>query len=282
MLLLPYMEQGARYSLIIDSRDASNNYIWIDGGSTVSADVGMISPFACPSDGNASKPSHRGNMVPISYHPSVGDAIRNLREDSGGQNSKNTRGFFGGQLKYNNFGSIVDGLSNTVAMSESVVAATADDNSIKGGIAVNTSLIPSVIKVIANPVNRNIFNGTAHNVGRGAGGFADGRFVVNSFQTILPPNSPSSAISTSHTEPGFRTANSNHTGGVNVALGDGSVHFISETIDSGDLSFDLDNVTAEQTAKGYASNGNEPTGISPFGVWGGLGSIKGGESVTIP
>jgi len=284
LILMPYMEQSARYDLITTPTDATTNpptYVWIDAQWTVSADQGLISAFACPSDGNSSTPSHRGNAVRISYHPSVGDTIMNLYESSTGSNSKNNRGFFAGQHKYNNFGSIADGLSNTIAMSEAVVAARAGDNSVKGGIAINTSLIPSVIKNIPNPQNRTIFNDTPSDPGRGCV-FADGRFVVNSFQTILPPNSPSSAISTSHTEPGFRSASSFHTGGVNVLLGDDSVHFISETVESGDLSFDVENVTADQIAKGYASDGREPTGFSPFGVWGRLGTIKGGESVSIP
>jgi len=59
-------------------------------------------------------------------------------------------------------------------------------------------------------------------------------------------------------------ASSYHTGGVNVTIGDGSVQFISDTINSGTLT---DTTT--------------PTsGPSPFGVWGAMGSINGGENVT--
>ncbi len=46
---------------------------------------------------------------------------------------------------------------------------------------------------------------------------------------------------------------------------DGSVHFISETIDSGDL-----------------TQGLVQSGKSPYGVWGALGSRNGGESVAFP
>jgi prepilin-type processing-associated H-X9-DG protein len=58
-------------------------------------------------------------------------------------------------------------------------------------------------------------------------------------------------------------ASSYHSGGVNVSLGDGSVRFISETIDSG-------TITATTTPVS--------SGESPFGVWGALGSINGGEA----
>ena len=57
---------------------------------------------------------------------------------------------------------------------------------------------------------------------------------------------------------------SGHIGGVNVAFSDGSCRFITNTIDTGNTS----------TAKSYNS-----TGVSPYGVWGALGTKNGGEQV---
>ena len=57
--------------------------------------------------------------------------------------------------------------------------------------------------------------------------------------------------------------NSFHPGGVNALRADGSVSFISETIDTGNLS------AASVTS-----------GISPYGTWGALGSKNGGEVVS--
>jgi prepilin-type processing-associated H-X9-DG protein len=67
----------------------------------------------------------------------------------------------------------------------------------------------------------------------------------------------------------FSTATSFHSGGVNVCLGDGSVRFVSETIDAGDL--------------GTTSAPTHPvdSGESPFGVWGAYGSVNGGESKSL-
>jgi prepilin-type processing-associated H-X9-DG protein len=59
---------------------------------------------------------------------------------------------------------------------------------------------------------------------------------------------------------GIFTPTSYHKGGVNLALVDGSVRFISETIDAG------------------TANAAVNSGASPFGVWGALGSRDGGES----
>jgi len=50
-------------------------------------------------------------------------------------------------------------------------------------------------------------------------------------------------------------------------MADGSVHFVSDTIDSGNQQY------------GSQTNDREPmSGPSPFGVWGAMGSINGGES----
>jgi prepilin-type processing-associated H-X9-DG protein len=64
----------------------------------------------------------------------------------------------------------------------------------------------------------------------------------------------------------FLTATSYHSGGVNVCFGDGTVHFVSNTIDCGN--------------QGYYIF-TEPSGESPFGVWGAIGTIDGGESKSL-
>jgi prepilin-type processing-associated H-X9-DG protein len=59
-----------------------------------------------------------------------------------------------------------------------------------------------------------------------------------SYNHFLPPNSPTCDCITNDTNPGpglyssvgFRAARSNHTGGVNVLLGDGSVRFVANDI----------------------------------------------------
>ncbi|MDR2706205.1 MAG: DUF1559 domain-containing protein [Planctomycetaceae bacterium] len=52
----------------------------------------------------------------------------------------------------------------------------------------------------------------------------------------------------------------NHSGGVNAGMLDGSVRFISDTIDCNG-----------------ASSGQVTSGKSPYGVWGALGTPAGGE-----
>ena len=59
-----------------------------------------------------------------------------------------------------------------------------------------------------------------------------------------------------------------HTGGVNVALGDASVRFVSDTVNSGN-----------------ATTGNLPaygsSVMSPFGIWGAYGTRNCGESTSL-
>jgi prepilin-type processing-associated H-X9-DG protein len=67
---------------------------------------------------------------------------------------------------------------------------------------------------------------------------------------------------------GIYTAGSEHTGGVQVAMGDGSVRFIAESIDTGNLA----------TVAPAATAG----GLSPYGVWGALGTKSAGETASVP
>jgi prepilin-type processing-associated H-X9-DG protein len=94
------------------------------------------------------------------------------------------------------------------------------------------------------------------------------------FSTILPPNSPSCLCGRRHQGGGIISANSYHRGGVNGVMGDGSVRFFSDSINY--IS------TGTNMATIRAGNPAEVTGVSPFGVWGALGSIDGGESAEIP
>lgn len=105
-------------------------------------------------------------------------------------------------------------------------------------------------------------NGTAVAVNNAQGhSWAYGSWAVT-FNTIMPPNAPSCA-SMYHYMSG---PSSNHTGGANIGFADGSVRFISETIDSGSYNYNKAAVVS---------------GPSPYGVWGALGTAAGGEATSL-
>jgi hypothetical protein len=81
------------------------------------------------------------------------------------------------------------------------------------------------------------------------------------FSTILPPNSPSSCYSGEETRH-VMVPSSFHHGGVVASRLDGSVVFISDTIDCG---------------SSFSKKVSENTGQSLYGIWGAVGSIAGDE-----
>src|SRR5690606_26552047 len=83
------------------------------------------------------------------------------------------------------------------------------------------------------------------------------------FNAILAPNGPSCNGTPWADGPSIEPPTSYHPGGVQATLCDGSVRFINETIDTGNLA--LPNVVE---------------GASPYGVWGALGSMYGSEVFT--
>lgn len=105
--------------------------------------------------------------------------------------------------------------------------------------------------------------------------FMRGRFfsrntgVYGVISTVLPPNSPSCMGNTDDGGWGLMSVASFHSGGANVLFGDGSVKFVSETINSAGMDTAISN--------GYAP----PAGESKYGLWGALGTIAGGETVAL-
>lgn len=71
------------------------------------------------------------------------------------------------------------------------------------------------------------------------------------------------------------TPSSRHTGGVQVLMGDGAVRFVNETINNVSSNPPCASGTSQSTV---SSNGC--SGQSPFGVWGALGTMAGGETTS--
>ena len=276
--MYPFMEQTARWNLVMAEGDAAHgaagwSKVWLCQTSEFQAPLAMM---GCPSDAGAKKSWYGNPGQPGSYMGCQGDATNTVTESG-----KNTRGFFKGGIgasvasyggvQCNTFSTMTDGTSNTIAIAEAVVSASSGTEKVKGGVCKMGQESPSACLNYVNTNDRTIMTGQGGFLAEGRGYLhTDGRPAVLGFQTILPPNSPSCNTDISHCGwgYGYHSASSNHSGGVNAAMGDGSVRFISETIDTGnDMNTNWSLL--------------DPTGKSPFGVWGAMGTISGGETISM-
>ena len=248
--LLPFIEQSSRYEKIMTDR----YHAWHSNAS--SGFVGEIDAFICPSDGlfSPTGADRSAPYSPLNYGLCVGDSYNFPFNAT--QPDQNLRGLFG-YLTYFKFRDIKDGLSNTIALSEIIVAPPGDQL----GRAVGTST-NNPLACRAHLVGNTYTTGSLHAQYRCHGQrWQDGRPGYCAITTILPPNS---ATCSSQGSSGIYSASSRHPGGALAALADGSVRFIPETIDTGNL-----------------SAGAVSTGRSNYGVWGAMGSKDGGESESL-
>jgi len=287
--LLPYIEQGAKYDFLQSinafAREGSAQWNYAAPGTTEGMYNASLPYLVCPSDGSAKEPvreiSPTRNLrgaTRTNYVGCFGDTIRGADESTA-----NARGFFSGPmyLRFPNrsmdptvrtFGSISDGTSNTVVFSETITGQL-NQRDVRGNIVQINTPVPSEVLRKVSTTNRNVYADDAIVATQWFRGmhYAEGNTAITGFQTILPPNSPHghecAEMNFDAQGWGFSilSAGSNHTGGVNVGLGDGSIRFISNTISSGN-------------PDATPPTNSDFSGRSPYGVWGALGSINGGES----
>lgn len=266
--LLPFMEQQNAYeamdAVMQNNRNAG---AWHGGLQALQLKLPM---FVCPSDGDS---TINGQAAKTNYMFSRGDSGWDHNPAWTGSGSRGLRGMFSSThatrgLGFKSIRDVTDGLSNTIAMSEKITAKDGATSVLDG--ATTTAVAnggrdnPSVC--VASVNNQGVYTTLGNGTGARLSGTRafDGSPVFTGFTTVIPPNGPSckNGNDNQHDRDGLFTATSQHTGGVQVLLGDGSVRFISENIDSGDL-------TAQPVTSGQ----------SPYGVWGALGSLNGREVV---
>ena len=282
--LLPFIEQQARYQGMFQyvGKDPNNEYQspyndreWWNG---------VIDGFCCPSDGSAQSRG-KTNRTSGNYCFNEADYIYETYGKWGNQRSafgmkKRTdqwadQGWGGGAY---NMTAIIDGTSNTVAMSERVASPDSkgmEFNRIKGGFANNVS-------AWANKPNACLAKrGTNGQYAAGVatcGGSNEQIFYYGNnnafFQTILPPNSPSCADNANFDRATYLPPTSNHSGGVNAGYHDGSVRFISDTIN-------CETAGTDGLSGWYIYWGVSQSGPSKFGVWGAQGTMNGGETASL-
>ena len=236
--MLPYMEQKPLYDSI--------NFYFLGGydyGNTVNGTAWntVVNVFLCPSDGNAGKANTN------SYYASFGTTTVQY-----GPNG--STGLFG---KYETYGlrDVTDGTSQTIAFSEGLVGAPttsptkrgtsvtgvsgagagqyfdASDTSPPNQASTTNVLADMQACTTAYLAGSNLSGSHGQRWGWGAVGMTE-------FNTIVPPNSKQYPWTACRNDCGgcspdqaeFSNATSNHPGGVNVLMGDGSVKFIKDSV----------------------------------------------------
>jgi len=227
----------------------------------------MIASYLCPSDREASERSSTGSIAGCgrnSYCFSVGDWTPSVWQNT-------TRGPFACRKGFS-FRAITDGLSNTIAMGERCLG-TAGGQLVKGGGVANQSSVatastansPIGCMSTLGSVGGMYRDGLTYSAYRGGAFWAAGFPSTTMINTILPPNGPTCLRTADGADNMLVPPTSYHPGGVHVAFCDGAVSFVSDSVDTGNLALPSPSVS-----------------ISPYGVWGGLGSKDGTESSQMP
>jgi prepilin-type N-terminal cleavage/methylation domain-containing protein/prepilin-type processing-associated H-X9-DG protein len=255
VLMMPYYEQANLANQIQSLAPAAG--IPVPWDTAFAPWTVPVKTFECPSDGGSAGGGFSGgeNFKHRNYMFCGGDSWDTQTAGSVAEAQRN-RGMFARESKVR-LTDVTDGTSNTLMLSER--KRPASDNDLGTAWTWSGVLTPQKCRDMFDFSARRWKSGAVPDV-RVVRRTADGAISYSGFTTNLPPNNPS-CIQQSDWNNGTAPPTSNHTGGVNAALADGSVRFIRDSINTGDLT----------------NPGLNLSGPSPYGVWGALGTRAGGE-----
>ena len=302
LITFPFGEMTLRRSDVPEFRGCPTPH-WGMGGKTMTM-------LGCPSDPLGGRATlyaegrdlagiygteEEGSVAPTSYIFCYGDALDHIGapatkhflitdEYKALNNGTARRAPFGSHY-WQTFSGIKDGLSNTIAFSETITgeapyAAKTEEERFQAArnLKHTPQVVPEALICPAKCLNEVDPNDSSLGIFKhGYAGAYRGRIwfigcpVFSGFTTILPPNSKVfCSVDIKPAAPIVGGARSYHPGGVNAVMLDGAVRFVTNSVDTGDTS---DNSGLDQAPRN--------SGRSPYGVWGALGSATGGESVSL-
>ena len=261
--LLPYYDQGNLYNQYAAQPTAP----WSQQIATLKPHPywnTRIPVLTCPSDINKVLDSSSSlvGMPSANYLFCSGDGSRlmcSFDELVDGRDCTQPRGMFGQQTR-TRMSDITDGTTNTIAMSEHLTPSGATSLGWVVATSGEYTNPPAVCQSKYNTSTKAYTLPVEGDDGFQGSRWPDGGALFTRFNTMLPPNSASCIEGDNEWTGGVLSASSRHAGGVNAAMADGSVRFISENIHAG-------NPGALEVN----------SGPSPYGIWGALGTKAGGE-----
>lgn len=302
--LLPFVEQQGLWQLISNPYNQAG-YSFPPMGPTpeninYQPWVTEIAGLRCPSDPGRGLPAlGRSNYVSC-YGDSVvrsSTSIFNVGSGSGvafpyvitagkeKEAAASARGVFA-RSQILGIRDILDGTSNTIAMGE--IATYLGDRDVR---TISTTGTANVRETLQNnpswcrdqtggtlgfidPARPGFWAASTNVVGVGRGyRWAECSPSFGVCSTILPPNREYCGGGTD-TRANITTMSSYHQGGVHVLMADGAVKFVTDSIEAGNSH------AAQVNLAGTAALGNQPGSMSPYGLWGALGSRSAKETVS--
>ena len=279
----------------------------VRGGSAVTGVGGEMEVFLCPSSavpnqipGAAGTGGTATPFAHASYAFNVGDTLVNLSQggaaladvDSATPSNRN-RGPFACRA-VSRIRDLADGTSNTALMAERDLSNPTNPRDHLGRVTSTSATDPANC---ATMQTQGLFTAVSGNRDLPGERWTSGFYFHSGVSFCLPPNGCSCVIGSSGLTTngpltaagaawnGFITPSSRHTGGCHVMMGDGTVRFVNENISSatnaGSSPAWNQTLPADGTTitNGPAAPHQGLGGQSPYGIWGAIGTMGGGETV---